>query len=286
MTMPETPPTKTDELLRRTKNYRIVAIVVVGAFVVATAATLTGSVVKLSDVFGKFFETPAPTVSFVAAPPLIPFGETATLRWEAENATTVSIDQAIGQVEPSGELQVSPGRSITFTLTATNDEGETFTESVSVNVAPGFPQLEAWFSFVDAIKANDLAGAHPFLCDGGRLIAWEDFATDPGNRDDLLYQTRPPTMIQMGSWLEFGDVQRDEDDIFVIQAKWRLGRDVLLDFLKSRPDLSAEIEAIPESELDALHKRWTAPGDMMFVRIEDRWRFNIFDERSGFMRMR
>ncbi len=77
----------------------------------------------------------APAVAqFSAEPTSIQRGQSATLRWEVSgNVTSVSIDNAIGTVQNSGNRRVFPTDSTTYTLTATGPGGST-TSSATVSV--------------------------------------------------------------------------------------------------------------------------------------------------------
>src|SRR5690242_17275096 len=69
----------------------------------------------------------APTVAqFSAEPTSIQRGQSSTLRWEVSgNVTSVSIDNAIGTVQNTGNRRVFPSESTTYTLTATGPGGST-----------------------------------------------------------------------------------------------------------------------------------------------------------------
>lgn len=59
------------------------------------------------------------------------------LSWSVTGCTTVSINQAIGNVSLSGTRVVSPTKTTTYTLTATNEVGtSTATAQVMVSAAP------------------------------------------------------------------------------------------------------------------------------------------------------
>jgi len=77
----------------------------------------------------------APTIAqFTAEPAAIERGQSSTLRWEVTGeATSVSIDQTVGVVQPTGNRRVSPSDSTTYTLTASGPGGNT-TASATVNV--------------------------------------------------------------------------------------------------------------------------------------------------------
>jgi hypothetical protein len=65
----------------------------------------------------------------------IVYGDTTTLSWISLDATSVSIDNGIGQVDKIGAIPVSPTHTTTYTITATGPWG-TFTDSVTVVGAP------------------------------------------------------------------------------------------------------------------------------------------------------
>jgi peptidoglycan-associated lipoprotein len=75
----------------------------------------------------------APTVTLRAEPDAIEGGQNATLRWSAENASTVTIT-GLGEVPASGEREVSPPESTTYTVEARGNGG-TATASARVTVA-------------------------------------------------------------------------------------------------------------------------------------------------------
>lgn len=81
----------------------------------------------------------SPTISsFSASPTTISAGGVATLNWSVAGATSVVIDQGIGNVAISGSRAVSPLTNIIYTLTASNGTASTTaTTSVSVNGSPG-----------------------------------------------------------------------------------------------------------------------------------------------------
>jgi len=80
--------------------------------------------------------TPAtPSVIFSSNPSAINPGDPSNLTWNVTGATSVSIDQGIGVVLPSGTKVVSPATSTTYTLTATNSAG-TITRSAVVTLNP------------------------------------------------------------------------------------------------------------------------------------------------------
>lgn len=81
---------------------------------------------------------PPPAItSFSVDPAVIEHGQAATLRWSAENATSVSIDNGIGSVSPAGSRQVSPSATTTYRLSVIGVGGElSRTVTLRVNETP------------------------------------------------------------------------------------------------------------------------------------------------------
>jgi len=65
-----------------------------------------------------------PSILFIATPTSIMLDSFSTLSWITENATNVTIDQGIGTVSATGTMEVSPSETTTYTLTATNNAGQ------------------------------------------------------------------------------------------------------------------------------------------------------------------
>jgi len=66
-----------------------------------------------------------PTIEyFNASPSSIMLDSSSTLSWATSNATNVTIDQGIGTVSATGTKEVSPADTTTYTLTATNSDGQ------------------------------------------------------------------------------------------------------------------------------------------------------------------
>ncbi len=66
-------------------------------------------------------------------------GQSAHLTWSSVGATSVSIDQGIGSVSPSGDRYVSPSATTTYTITGTNSSGGYGTASATVVVTGSCP---------------------------------------------------------------------------------------------------------------------------------------------------
>jgi outer membrane protein OmpA-like peptidoglycan-associated protein len=77
--------------------------------------------------------------SFTATPSTINAGQSSTLQWSTQNATSVSIS-SIGTVSASGTNSVSPTVTTVYTLTATNATGST-TRTATVTVGSSGPVI-------------------------------------------------------------------------------------------------------------------------------------------------
>lgn len=82
-----------------------------------------------------------PTItSFTASPTSITFGESSILSWSTKNATSISINQGVGNVSATGTVEVSPEETTTFILTATNSDGSK-TQSCTIEVVAGVQSI-------------------------------------------------------------------------------------------------------------------------------------------------
>jgi OOP family OmpA-OmpF porin len=80
----------------------------------------------------------APTVSISANPATIEQGKCAKLAWTSTGASSASIDQGIGSVDPSGSREVCPTATTQYTIAA-KGEGGSGTATTTVNVTPPPP---------------------------------------------------------------------------------------------------------------------------------------------------
>ena len=62
-------------------------------------------------------------VSFAPNPATVDFGQSSSLQWVVQNATTVTIDNSIGTVGLTGSHSISPAASTSYTITASNANG-------------------------------------------------------------------------------------------------------------------------------------------------------------------
>jgi hypothetical protein len=129
-----------------TTTYTLTALNAAGTATATTQVIVTGASATPPPT-----PTPTPTTSeppvvdyFIASPPVISIGDSATLGWSVSNATSVTIDNGIGSVSSAGTTVVSPATSTNYTLTATNAAGlQSVTITVGVGAAPaaGMPDL-------------------------------------------------------------------------------------------------------------------------------------------------
>ncbi|MFC2050142.1 CARDB domain-containing protein [Chloroflexota bacterium] len=91
--------------------------------------------------------------SFDASPSTVSAGEIATLSWNVSGASTVSIDQGIGNVALTGRRDVMPSATTVYTLTATNAAGMSATATAQVMVS-GTPSPSAGQPVVISFTAS------------------------------------------------------------------------------------------------------------------------------------
>ncbi|MDD5648167.1 MAG: hypothetical protein PHY03_04460 [Dehalococcoidia bacterium] len=83
--------------------------------------------------------TPPVIVAFSNNPSTINAGGTSTLLWNVTGATSVYIDQGIGQVAVAGTRVVSPAKSTVYTISATNSAGTVIRSSAIIIVSAPAP---------------------------------------------------------------------------------------------------------------------------------------------------
>ena len=116
---------------------------------------------------------PATIVSFAASSAVIEEGQSVTLSWEVSDATSITIDQGIGAVSPSGDLVLTPEGTTTYRLTAIGG-GATATADVTVTVVapeaddpePEQPEPELAIVFFQASPMTVLSG-------GSTTLSWQ-----------------------------------------------------------------------------------------------------------------
>ena len=105
----------------------------------------------------------APRIDRFSAGPLsIVSGQTSTLVWEVEHATTVSISPAVGTVGLVGTQGVMPTQTTTYTLTASNNFG-TVTASATVTVTAAPPPIGPTITSFTANPPSSAAPGNPVV---------------------------------------------------------------------------------------------------------------------------
>jgi peptidoglycan-associated lipoprotein len=98
---------------------------------------LAGCSKKAAKVVPPAPPTPsAPTATIAANPPAVSAGQSATLTWQTQNASTITI-AGLGAVSASGSRSVTPSGSATYNLIAKGPGGSADASTrVTVNPAP------------------------------------------------------------------------------------------------------------------------------------------------------
>ena len=103
--------------------------------------------------------TPPVIMEFSNNPATINAGGTSTLLWNVTGASSVSIDQGIGQVGVAGSRVVSPAKSTVYTISATNAAGTVIRSSAIIIVsAPAPPPQTAASNPVISFTASHRGG--------------------------------------------------------------------------------------------------------------------------------
>ncbi len=89
-------------------------------------------------------------------------GDSTTLLWNVTGATSVSIDQGIGQVDVAGTRVISPAQSTVYTISATNSAG-TVTRTVTTTVSSALPPPAMPFA-VTSVVANSTPATFSGSC--------------------------------------------------------------------------------------------------------------------------
>jgi hypothetical protein len=98
--------------------------------------------------------------SFDASPASISAGESSSLSWTVTGASTVSIDQGIGNVALTGTRAVAPAATTIYTLTASSAAGSvTATTQVIVSGAPPSTGLPVINSFIASPSSIIVGGS-------------------------------------------------------------------------------------------------------------------------------
>jgi hypothetical protein len=112
-------------------------------------------------------DVPTPTCdSFTASPTIIDRGQSSTLTWNTTNASSTSINNAVGGVAVDGSVSVAPIQSTTYTLTAVGAGG---TVSCPVIVTVRQPQES---TFTCSNNVNFSANPTSFRRGDSSTLTW------------------------------------------------------------------------------------------------------------------
>jgi len=147
-------------------------------------AVLIGLIAILAGLLVGCGPTALPViVEFSATPSEIQSGESTTLSWNVTGATSLSIDQGIGNVSAIGAETVSPTTTTAYTLTASNAVANV-TKSVVISVTSVPPTPSSPSSFVPyRSDAYGYAINHP-----------SDWGLDTEKLDAVRMYPPPPSM--------------------------------------------------------------------------------------------
>jgi len=97
-----------------------------------------------------------PIVKMSVEPAVINQGESAILTWTVTDAESISIDNAIGDVPPSGSLTIYPDHTTVYTITATGPSGSSGAQAGVAVAGTPEPQIEGSFGkqYEDLIPAD------------------------------------------------------------------------------------------------------------------------------------
>jgi hypothetical protein len=124
--------------------------------------------------------------AFTSSPPVIESGAAAQLVWSATGASTLSLDQGVGDVTGRGSIYVSPAQTTTYTLTATNPAGSVRRQiTVTLQAPPPVPLGKGATYYVSPSGRDGADGRTP-------RTAWRTVAKVNGSPlkpgDNVLFQ--------------------------------------------------------------------------------------------------
>ena len=139
----------------------------------------------------------APVInSFTAEPSTVEAGQSSTLRWSISGATDMTINQGVGAVQSSGQRQVFPRASTTYTLTVRGPGGmDSRSVTVQVSSAPPPPPPTVNTPRLSSAELLQTAGA-------GRVLRFRH-ERDPGRWPRRSYQGRRLVKADLPAGSEF-----------------------------------------------------------------------------------
>ncbi|MCX6875879.1 MAG: hypothetical protein NTW21_19020 [Verrucomicrobia bacterium] len=165
-----------------------------------------------------------PSITFTANPTGVLSGGSSTLTWSVVNADTISIDNGIDTVAPSGSLTVTPSTTTTYTITATGPKG-TRTKTATVAILEPGPfryyrfvpvtlrtggntvqidefQMLLSGTRVPAVTVTNPGGSNPPTAGEGAQKANDNLPAlggDPNNNSKWLDNNKQPLVYDFGA---------------------------------------------------------------------------------------
>jgi hypothetical protein len=149
--------------------------------------------------------------TFTSSPPAIETGTVAQLSWSAAGASTLSIDQGIGDVTGRDSIYVSPPQTTTYTLTVHNAEGSVHRQTtVTLKPYPPAPLGRGTTYYVSPSGDDNAGGSSP-------QTAWRTVTKVNGSSlkpgDNVLFQRggewreslKAPASGETGNPITFAD---------------------------------------------------------------------------------
>lgn len=124
---------------------------------------------------------PPSITTFEANPPFIDSGQSVSLSWNIQNATSVNISPDVGAVAAeSGSVVVTPSETTTYTITASGESGPIVTSQVTVGV-----DVESLAPIINEFVADNENGI---------------LAPDGSHSDWVELHNPNPFAIEIGGW--------------------------------------------------------------------------------------
>lgn len=163
---------------------------------IATNATGTGPSSATVIALATVTVVPTPVITnFTANPSTISGGQNSTLSWSVNGATSLSIDNGIGDVTTKPSATVSPAATTTYTLTAGNTVGS-FTATATA-------QTTVKFSSTAVPTINSFTVDHPSVGPNGVVKLIADFDTGQGGGEGVISTNNGATVIAHATFSPF-----------------------------------------------------------------------------------
>lgn len=138
--------------------------------------------------------TDPPEIAFTAEPAAIKSGESGMLAWNVTGAAAVDIQPDIGRVGPSGQRKITPAKTTTYSLSASNNVGKsTKSADVSVSAVAGLP---AWLIWVIIAGLAVVGGVIAYVIIRRRSSLEMAEESETALQDNPTITASPPTVTR------------------------------------------------------------------------------------------